>query len=379
MHNEVQKHLKHHLNVSGHAAVALENLIVMVGGWRKRRTEPDVHLYVVDLLGGPAIRQPVLTSKSARPERRIRHSCCVVRPDNMADSAFQQRAILMLGGCHDQTHEPLPGLHMLNLLSFSGTDGSEACWSQVLASGSAPQSIWHHACGSFARGKRVVVFGGDFPESDPEFQHIQDRFAASIVYVLNVDNCSWERVRTGGLRPSWRSLHVGVVHASLKDAGERLIVFGGSAEHIEIFSSGEAEDMCGYALDLQTWTWSRGPRQTEFHDLPPGRMRCATDRFGRYLLVYGGHGDGDDDLVGMSLDRLPKLDLLTLSWSWSTMDVQAFNYPNIAATTLAGGVIFGGVQMKASGASLVPKFDFLHLGPLGSDVVSSRISRVSSV
>jgi len=104
----------------------------------------------------------------------------------------------MLGGCHDQTHAPLLGLHVLNILSFSKSDGSEACWTEVSASGNAPHAIWHHTCGSFGRGKQVVVFGGDFPESDPEFEQISDRYAASFVYVLDVEGCCWERVRTQG-------------------------------------------------------------------------------------------------------------------------------------------------------------------------------------
>lgn len=361
----VQQVLGRHLCVSGHSAVTLENLVVIIGGWRKRRPEVDVHLYVVDIAanGGPCLKQPVLVAKSARPERRLRHSCCVIQPAFTPLSAFHQKCILMLGGCQDQTHTPLPGLHVLNILSFTKPDGSEACWYEVSASGTAPRAIWHHTCGSFAKGKKVVVFGGDFPASDAEFAEIKDRYSASFVYVLDVDRCCWERVQTKGLHPSWRSLHTGVIHTSLRDVTERLVIFGGCAEHTEIFNSGDVVDMCGYALDLHTWTWLRGPGESEFHHLPSGRMRVAAERFGPFLVLYGGHGDGDEDTCGDvdASEKLLKLDLLTLSWSQAALKSQAFEYQNSAAATLAGGVIFGGVQLKNNTIRLIPKFEFLHL------------------
>jgi hypothetical protein len=42
-------------------------------------------------------------------------------------------------------------------------------------------SLWHHASGAFAGGLKVVCFGGDMAEDDPEFTHIADRQRAAHV------------------------------------------------------------------------------------------------------------------------------------------------------------------------------------------------------
>ena len=39
----------------------------------------------------------------------------------------------------------------------------------------------------------VVVFGGDMPDTDPEYSYIQNRRAANIVWVLDVDARRWDR------------------------------------------------------------------------------------------------------------------------------------------------------------------------------------------
>jgi len=81
------------------------------------------------------------------------------------------------------------------------------------------------------------------------------------------------------------------------------------------------------------------------------------------LTVWGwGHGDDEDARTDPnSSEGLLKLDLLTLTWTPARMSNQAFDNLNSAAATLAGGVIFGGVQIKNMSIRLVPKFDFLHL------------------
>merc|ERR1719272_2044903 len=114
------------------------------------------------------VLQPKLAQGSARPARRVRPACCAVQLSDAVCAAGEGAAVLLLGGMNDQAHEPCPGLNFLNLLEFSKADGSEIHWREKAADGSAPKSIWHHQCGSFAQGKKVVVFGGDIPERDPE-------------------------------------------------------------------------------------------------------------------------------------------------------------------------------------------------------------------
>ena len=38
-----------------------------------------------------------------------------------------------------------------------------------------------------------MVFGGDMPDTDPEYSYIQNRRAANIVWVLDVDARRWDR------------------------------------------------------------------------------------------------------------------------------------------------------------------------------------------
>merc|ERR1712190_18847 len=83
-------------------------------------------------------------------------------------------------------------------LQVSGGDCDEVCWREIYAEGECPRAIWHHTAGSFAQGKRVVVYGGDIPTSDPEFFHIGDRINAAHVYLLDVDMQIWHRVATSG-------------------------------------------------------------------------------------------------------------------------------------------------------------------------------------
>ncbi|CAE8643758.1 unnamed protein product [Polarella glacialis] len=355
----VRRQLRHLLSASGHTACSLEHLVVVVGGWRKERpADTDLALCVVNFgqeAGGafPRLLEPRLAPGSARPTRRLRHSCCVVRPDFLPcleGCPLAGQAVLVLGGCDDQSHRHCPGLNVLSLLQFTQPDGSEAVWHEVEASGDAPRSIWHHVAGPFARGKRVVVFGGDFEASDPEFRYIQDRNAAAIVYVLDVDARRWERVETSGRRPSWRSLHAGVTYESLADASERLVVFGGCETHCEIFSSGEAVGMRGHALDLQSFTWLMGPVVGEGGFVPVARLRFAAERFGRFLLAYGGHGS---DIEVEDDECVIKLNLLTLSWDRVRIWNRPHGYRNIPASTLSGGAIIGGVQPSPFGLSAV--------------------------
>jgi len=353
------------LSASGHTASALGHHVFVIGGWRPHSKEEGLHVCAVDLQGMRLV-EPMLTPDSARPCRRLRHSSCVVRHAAF-DGAGGQDAVLVLGGCHDQTHEPCPGLHCLLFLQLMRPDGAEIRWQQADATGEAPRAVWHHSAGAFAQGRRVVVFGGDLPQQDPEFVRIGDRAYASHVYVLDVEERLWQRVATRGQVPSWRSLHTGVAYTSLSDGSERFVVMGGCEEHLKVFSGGRPASMEGYSLNLETFKWECGsalakrkpnrPRGGRF--VPKARMRFAAERYGCHLLVYGGHG-----METMSdEEQFLTLNLMSLEWQCAAVRNEPKAFPYAPAAVLAGGCLVGGVTMTARGVCPVPKLDVVCLCP----------------
>ena len=281
---------KETLSTSGHTACALGCSVFMIGGWRPRSAKDELHICVVDL-PSLSITEPTLSEVSERPERRLRHSSCLVREPS------GEQAILVLGGCNDRTHEPCEGLETLLLLRRDAEDGTKISWKKLPASGQMPKAVWHHTADSFACGRRVVVFGGDIPTRDPEFTYVGDRAYANYVYVLTMETQRWDRTQTDGQVPSWRSLHAAVTFTSYESNCEYLVMMGGCEDRLEIFHSGRPAKMVGYSLNLKTMKWKRGPerkRQNEARPifLPAPRMRFAAQRYGRHLLLYGGHGTG---------------------------------------------------------------------------------------
>ena len=357
------------LGASGHTASTLKDFVVVVGGWRPWSLGTDLHIAVLDLLK-MKLSEPPLASGSDRPERRLRHSSCTVRPGNSS-------CILVLGGCNDKTHDPCEGLQTLLFLEITGgtpgtegtstlgltdsTDNLELNWKKVVASGQVPQAIWHHAADSFSRGKKVVVFGGDIPPRDPEFTFIGDRAYADYVYILDVDSRQWERVQTKGQVPHWRSLHFGATFSSHSTA-EHFVIMGGCEEHLEIFHGGRPATMLGYSLNLSTMRWKRGAKKkgTELF-VPAPRMRFGAQRYGRHLLVYGGHGieaiPEDEELL--------VLNATDLEWRKAEVANEASEFGVAPAAALAGGCVLGGVQLGPRGAHPVPKMDFICLNPFG--------------
>ena len=287
------------LSSSGHTACAMGSSVFMIGGWRPWSAVEDLHVCMVDF-PSLSISEPPLAEGSYRPSRRLRHSSCLVRPPS-------GEAILVLGGCNDRTHEPCDGLETLLLLRKSSDDPTKISWTKLSATGQMPKAIWHHSADSFAAGRRVVVFGGDIPTRDPEFTYIGDRAYANYVYILSVDLQQWDRVQTDGQVPSWRSLHTAVTFTSFENSCEHLVTMGGCEERLEIFHSGKPAKMVGYSLNLKTMKWKRGLERKKQSDgrevyLPAPRMRFAAQRYGRHLLVYGGHGTGmipaDEERLG---------------------------------------------------------------------------------
>jgi hypothetical protein len=238
----------------------------------------------------------------------------------------------------------------------------ELNWKKVPASGQVPQAIWHHAADSFSSGKKVVVFGGDIPPRDPEFTFIGDRAYANYVYILEVDSQRWERVQTQGQVPHWRSLHFGATFSSLTTA-EHFVIMGGCEEHLEIFHGGRPATMLGYSLNLSTLRWKRGATRRKGSELfvPAPRMRFGAQRYGRHLLVYGGHGieaiPEDEELL--------VLNATDLEWRKAEVANEASEFGVAPAAALAGGCVLGGVQLGPRGAHPVPKLDFICLSPFG--------------
>lgn len=342
---------------SGHCTVGLGRLVVKVGGLRPSCTLDHLHAAVFDLKEF-AIRDVQLTSNSEKPERRLRHAACDIRPD----LSNRRPAVLVLGGCHDRTKQPCQGgLQILHILEILNDTGSSGRWHSVPATGRAPGSIWHHICGSFALGRKVVVFGGDFKSDDPEFEGIANRSSPScFVYVLDVGCMVWERVLTSGPSPTWRSLHAGITHRDISSHSERLVILGGCAENLPIFrSSDNLEPMHGHALDLRSFQWLQQPREAS--NLPPARLRLASEKIGEWLLLYGGHGDRQE--IGERAE-LHKLNLRTLRWSTFEVRGREGSHPAAPAATLTAGLVLGGVRFGPFGISPVPKLDVLTLGTM---------------
>ena len=357
------------LGASGHTASALKDFVVTVGGWRPWSLGTDLHVAVLDLKK-MTLSEPSLASGSERPQRRLRHSSCTVCPGNSP-------CILILGGCNDKTHDPCDGLQTLLFLQLlpgctsgdaklteltESADRLELNWKKVPASGQVPQAIWHHAADSFSRGKKVVVFGGDIPPRDPEFTFIGDRAYANYVYILEVDSQRWERVQTQGQVPHWRSLHFGATFSSTTTA-EHFVIMGGCEEHLEIFHGGRPATMLGYSLNLSTLRWKRGAARKKGSErfVPAPRMRFGAQRYGRHLLVYGGHGieaiPEDEELL--------VLNATDLEWRKAEVANDASEFGVAPAAALAGGCVLGGVQLGPRGAHPVPKLDFICLNPFG--------------
>ena len=312
----------------------------------------------------------------------------------MPAGAPELPSVLVLGGAYDggghsdeseregdeltlDRGDPIPGgLFSPCLLTFTTRDGSCCKWRQAEANGDAPAAIWHHSASSFRSGTRVVVFGGDMPEADPEMvDFISDRTSASAVYVLDVGTLNWSRVMCKGDPPSWRSLHVGLSFSPFgrgnkspfgdpngegggeQGGNEQLIVLGGTDEHTACFSSGAPGDFVPRTLDLVTFNWQEFPPPPEDALQATRRMRFAAEIYGERLLIYSGHGD--DPLPASQ--RLVALHLRTMRWEQMRVRNRPICFADTPSACLSGGLIVGGVQMSFFGIRPCSKLDVLCL------------------
>ena len=388
------KGLEKLLCATGHTATGVGHLIAVIGGWRPSCEVNHLHVLAVDV-HQRQLRLPELCTGSARPLRRLRHaSCAVERPAwaHVPAGAPELPSVLVLGGAYDggghsdeseregdeltlDRGDPIPGgLFSPCLLTFTTRDGSCCKWQQAEANGDAPAAIWHHSASSFRSGTRVVVFGGDMPEADPEMvDFISDRTSASAVYVLDVGTLNWSRVMCKGDPPSWRSLHVGLSFSPFgrgnkspfgdpngegsdeQGGNEQLIVLGGTDEHTACFSSGAPGDFVPRTLDLVTFNWQEFPPPPEDALQATRRMRFAAEIYGERLLIYSGHGD--DPLPASQ--RLVALHLRTMRWEQMRVRNRPICFADTPSACLSGGLIVGGVQMSFFGIRPCSKLDVL--------------------
>eukprot|EP00435_Cladocopium_sp_Y103_P062834 s563_g24.t1 len=344
------------LCMSGHTSETLGPLVIQIGGMRNSLQPDDiVHVTVINLQNRQILR-PGLTEDSMKPLQRMRHASCVVMPNSLPDAAFPG-AILVLGGHDANTRAfrlgtPRPAMRRLMFLQVMREDGSQIRWIERQAFGTIPEYMYNLACASFAGGTKVCVFGGDIPTSEEEYERIQDRTCCSFVYVLELASCTWSAVRTRGLAPDWRSFHAAVSHTSFLDGKDYLITFGGSSEHCEPLAGGHLADMRGYQLDLHDFKWQMGPAE----DLPAPRLRFGVARYGRHLLVHGGHGNGLHASVA-------RLNLHTLKWGRlkfsnapPPLGAHAFE-----TGTPQAGIVVGGAQQTVLGPRILQRLVVLRL------------------
>mmetsp|Transcript_173370 Transcript_173370/g.556103 ORF Transcript_173370/g.556103 Transcript_173370/m.556103 type:complete len:570 (-) Transcript_173370:223-1932(-) len=347
--------------MSGHSAEAIGPLVVQIGGMRNVMGPDDLVKVSVLNLDERRIFEPALSEDSARPLQRMRHSTCVVRAPFLPQSAFRE-AILVLGG-HDgnmrspSAGTPRPAVKTLLMMQFLEVDGSKARWHEVPATGEAPEFIYNHACASFADGARVCIFGGDIPQEDVEYFRIRDRTACAFVYILDVQARHWEVVRTSGPCPSWRSFHGAVAHTSLLDGRDYFVTFGGTAEHCEPLSGGALADMRGYELDLGSFQWRQGPTDGE---LPGARLRFGVARWGRHLLIHGGHGETTS---GTGSSYIARLNLTSLRWGSPNFSNAAPPLPSLSFETGApqAGCVIGGAQQTFHGPRILSRLVVFRL------------------
>ncbi|CAK0898434.1 unnamed protein product [Prorocentrum cordatum] len=305
------------LCTSGHTAEALGPFVLQLGGMRSAAEEAaePVHVTVIDLARGRVLR-PALARDSRRPAQRMRHASCTVAAPFLGPAALPGAVLVIVGGeSWGPAGQPRAGVRSLLLLQVTAADGSEVRWSEVPATGEAPavpvvqccertssgkhagnntarppptqgvRRIYNHACASFDGGRRVCLFGGDIPATDPEFARIRRRESARFVYVLDVPLQHWSVVETGGQVPTWRSFHTAVAHTSLLDGREYFVTFGGTHEHCEPLSGGSLASMVGYQLDLQSFNWAGVRFANAPQPLPPGAFETGPPAAG---CVVGG-------------------------------------------------------------------------------------------
>merc|ERR1712048_1284187 len=100
------------------------------------------------------------------------------------------------------------------------------------------------------------------------------------------------------------------------------------------------------------------PQASNCGRLPPARLRLASEKFGEWLLLYGGHGE--EASIGERV-QLHKLNLRTLRWGMLDVRGREGSHPAAPAATMSAGLVLGGVKFSMFGIQTVPKLDVLTL------------------
>ncbi|CAE7422534.1 ACBP4 [Symbiodinium natans] len=346
------------LGLSGHTSETLGPLVIQIGGMKNMVAADELINVTVLNVRTNTISRPSLKEDSLKPLQRMRHATCVVKPKHLPASAFAS-AVLVLGGHDANTRtarlgRPRPALQRLVFLQVTEEEGTQIRWCEMQAFGTIPEYMYNLTCASFCGGQKVVVFGGDVPTSDDEYERIQDRTCCNFVYVLDLRSCTWEATRTRGPAPDWRSFHASVCHTSLLDGKDYLVTFGGTNEHCEPLSGGNLADMRGYQLDLTTFQWREGPSS----HLPAPRLRFGVARWGRHLVIHGGHGS-----VLSRKGYVARLNLHTLEWDEMNFSNQPPELPHSAFETGSpqAGIVVGGAQQTPRGPRILQRLVVFRL------------------
>ncbi|KAF6250346.1 hypothetical protein COO60DRAFT_889728 [Scenedesmus sp. NREL 46B-D3] len=288
------------------------------------------------------------------------------------DPALSGHTLLLFGGLTpDNTELGGQQLHALWLAH----DGSWGVWVPLRASGAAPAPRAYACCQAVSAGLTMIVYGGWSNGSiqgtvDADVSAV-DGYLLMCIYLLDVNSLTWRRQPTLPLDeapkpghamagpstcPGPRKQAMSCVRRSPVSGHEEFMVLGGCG------SDGLA-DFVPYALDLTSFTWSKGPIVGY---LPPSREAPTLMPLSReWLLLLGGRG-----LCGEPLDDVQRLHLPSMSWKpplqlCSAAQGAAQRQPGSDTVDFSANacVVVGGSREGAYGLQIVARLEVLLPGP----------------
>lgn len=166
-------------------------------------------------------------------------------------------------------------------------------WTEISPKTAGPKARWGMAGAFDAKRRRLIVFAGNTGASGAIYQPVGDTWA------LDVDKGTWSKI--GGNGPPSRLFADAVVDP----AGDRMIVFGGTADFFGPFLNDT------WALDLKTDTWSELHGGGKTAPEPRIRPEVVLDADRGRLVLFAGHDDGQ---VGNRND-VWTFDLMKATWA----------------------------------------------------------------
>jgi N-acetylneuraminic acid mutarotase len=226
------------------------------------------------------------------PPARARHA--------MATDFDNDRAYLFGGRTRAGTSGPYTLFN--DVWSF---DFKQNVWAQVTTSGTGPTARSNTAIAIDAKGKQLVVFGGNTSTDGLTFTPQSDTF------VMDLASGAWKQIAQAGAPPAR------LFHAMAIDQDARVAY---------VFSGGDANAFTGpflsdvWALDLANETWSKVDTTG---DGPDGRIKhsLAFDSVAKRLVTFGGHDDGTAQMGDPGNEnRAYALDVTKKPAVWSKLD-----------------------------------------------------------